>query len=300
MSAKVSVVINTFNEEENIERALKSVGWADEVVVCDMHSEDKTVEIAKKHGARVVYHERTGFVEPARNFAISRAKNSWVLVLDADEEIPGTLADKLKEIATDNSVTTFVHIPRKNMIFGKWVKASMWWPDQHIRFFKKEHMDWPKQIHGKPNPTGQGVSLPVEERWAIIHHHYTSISQYIERNSRYCAIQAKELVETGYQFDWKDLIRKPLNEFLSRYFAHRGFEDGLHGLILSLLQAFMFLQLYVRVWELQGFEQKQVDLRELKAQSDSGGKDLHYWFNFSSLSQNPVKRILQKAKNRLS
>ncbi len=297
---KISAVINTFNEEMNIGRALESVKWTDEIVVCDMHSEDKTVEIAKKYKAKIVYHDRTGFVEPARNFAISQATNSWVLVLDADEEVSDSLADKLKEIASADSVTTHVEIPRKNMIFGKWIRNSMWWPDCHIRFFKKEHMDWPTKIHGKPEPTGQGIRLAHEERWAIIHHHYISVSQFIERNSRYCAIQAKELNESGYVFDWKDLIRKPLNEFLSRYFAHRGFEDGLHGLILSLLQAFMFMQLYIRVWELQGFEQKAVNLRDLKLQTDQGGKDLHYWFGFVSLSSNPVKRILQKAKNKLS
>lgn len=296
----ISAVINTFNEEKNIARALESVKWASEIIVCDMHSDDKTVEIAKKHNAKVVYHERTGFVEPARNFAIAQASNSWVLILDADEEIPESLADKLKEIAVDGSVTTHVEIPRKNMIFGKWIKNSMWWPDCHIRFFKKEHMDWPKQIHGKPQPTGQGIRLAHEERYAIIHHHYTSVSQYIERNSKYSAVQAQELHETGYKFDWKDLVRKPLNEFLSRYFAHRGYEDGLHGLVLALLQSFMFMQLYIRVWEIQGFEQKPVNLKDLKLQTDQGGKDLHYWFGFVSLSNNPVKRILQKAKNKLS
>src|SRR5688572_12024024 len=94
----ISVVINTFNEEKNIERAIKSVAWADEILVCDMHSDDNTAIIARKLGATVFLHKRVGFVEPARNFAISKASNDWILILDADEEIPGSLSDKFKEI----------------------------------------------------------------------------------------------------------------------------------------------------------------------------------------------------------
>ncbi|MCX6704644.1 MAG: glycosyltransferase family 2 protein, partial [Candidatus Woesebacteria bacterium] len=97
--AKISVVINTLNEEKNLPRAIASVkGLANEVVVCDMESGDKTVEVARSLGAKVFAHEKTGYVEPARNFAVSKASNPWVLVLDADEEVPDKLALKISQI----------------------------------------------------------------------------------------------------------------------------------------------------------------------------------------------------------
>src|SRR4051812_14037292 len=108
MAEKISVVINTLNEASTLERAIKSVEWADEVLICDMNSDDNTVDIAKKNGARVIRHERLSFVEPARNFSISKTENEWVLVIDPDEEIPESLAKKLVEIADSGSVTTHV------------------------------------------------------------------------------------------------------------------------------------------------------------------------------------------------
>src|SRR3989344_1312352 len=109
---KISVVINTLNEEKNIERAMKSVNWAGEIVVCDMYSEDNTVEIAKKLGAKICFHKKTNYVEPARNFAISKATGDWILVLDADEEIPDSLSKRLQEIAEKMHQINFVEIPR--------------------------------------------------------------------------------------------------------------------------------------------------------------------------------------------
>lgn len=297
---KISAVINTLNEERNIQKAIKSVKWADEIVVCDMHSGDKTVEIARKLGAKVVYHKQTDYVEPARNYAVSKASGDWILILDADEEIPLILSGKLQKIADKIKHLDYVEIPRKNIIFGKWMKASMWWPDYNIRFFKKGAVTWSDKIHIPPKTLGSGLKLDPEEKYAILHHHYENISQYIERLSRYTAIQAKELVKDGYKFDWSDLISKPAGEFLNRFFANRGFEDGLHGLALSLLQAFSFLIMYLRIWEMGKFPEKEMNLNELKTIKNKMGNELDYWFKYGNLSKNPFKRFIQKAKNRLS
>ncbi len=296
--AKISAVINTLNEEKNIERAIKSVKWADEIVVVDMESVDDTVKIAKKLGANVFNHKKMGFVEPARNFAIEKTNGDWVLILDADEEIPQTLAEKLQEIASQNSVD-YVEIPRKNVIFGKWMKESMWWPDLNIRFFKKGKVIWSNKIHSKPKTSGQGLKLEVKEEFAITHHHYVSLDQYLERLFRYTKIQAEELYADGTKFKWTDLLEKPLIEFLSRFFANRGFEDGLHGLSLGLLQAFSQLIVYLRIWELEKFRQEEIQLKELKNLTAKQSKDIGYWYKFSNLSKNPIKRIIQKARNKL-
>lgn len=275
---KISVVINTLNEEANIKKAIASVAWADEILVCDMYSEDKTVEIAKKLGAKVVYHKKEGFVEPARNFAISKATGDWILILDADEEVPDTLARRLKEIAQKMKQVMVVWIPRKNIIFEKWMKASMWWPDHQVRFFKAGKVRWQNKIHSKPEVIGESLMLEPEEKWAIIHHNYNSLFQYLDRMNRYTAIEAKELVDSGYKFRWEDLIQKPLSEFLSRFFASSGYKDGLHGLALSLLQAFSFLAVYLKVWEIEKFGQQELKSEELEMAKGKAGEELNYWF----------------------
>ena len=300
MPGKISVIINTLNEEKNIERVLKSVGWADEVIVCDMHSDDDTAVVAKKLGAKVFLHKRMGFVEPARNFAISKASHEWILIVDADEEIPSSLAGHLQEMIKKPMVATYVEIPRKNIIFGKWMKASKWWPDINVRFFKAGSVEWGDRIHRVPKTSGQGIKLPVDERWAIVHHHYDSLTQFLSRMDRYSSVQAWELKQDGYDFNWTDLISKPMSEFLSRFFASRGFEDGLHGLALCLLQAFSFLVVYLKLWEYKEFKEQTIDLAELDIQRKKASDELNYWLKYSSLSENPLKRLLQKAKNKMA
>jgi len=255
--AKISVVVNTLNEEKNLPRALSSIrDFADEIIVCDMYSEDKTLEVAKKFGAKIFKHKKTNFVEPARNFAINCAQGDYILVLDADEEIPQTLTQELKRIAKENAFD-YILIPRKNIIFGKWIQHSRWWPDYLVRFFKKGKVSWKDKIHSTPITEGKEFKLSVNEKNAIIHHHYSSLNQYLERMVRYSQIQAEELLSSGYQFKWQDLLRKPLSEFLSRFFVGEGYRDSLHGLVLSFLQAFSEFLVYVRIWEKEGFREEE-------------------------------------------
>jgi (heptosyl)LPS beta-1,4-glucosyltransferase len=259
---KISVVINTLNEEGNIERAINSVkDWVYEVVVVDMHSDDRTAKIAEKAGARVFTHKRTGYVEPARNYAVSKAKCDWVLILDADEEISANLAKELQKRAKDDNADYYA-LPRKNIVFGKWLKHSRWWPDYNIRFFKKGKVEWVQEVHSVPLTAGKGADVEASEELAIVHRHYASVSQYIQRHDRYSAIMAKEKYRSGEKFNWKLLISKPSGEFLSRYFAGQGYKDGVHGLVLSSLQGFVELLIYVKLWELYKFPERELSVEE--------------------------------------
>ncbi len=298
MVKKISVVINTSNEETSLQRAIKSVSWASEIIVCDMYSGDNSVQVAKKLGAKVVFHKKEKYVELARNFAISKAGGDWILILDPDEEVGEKLKERLVKIASKMEQINYVRIPRKNLIFGHWMKASLWWPDYNIRFFKKGKIRWTDKIHRPPETTGGGLDLSADEELAITHHHYKSITEFLERMMRYTKVQSEELKKDGYKFDWKDLIKKPLGEFLGRFFAGKGFEDGLHGLALSLLQAFSQLIVYLRIWEMERFEPKTMDLEEIKQLSQQAGKEVDYWFKYGNLSKNPFKRFVQKMKNR--
>lgn len=277
------MVINTLNEEKNLPRAIASVRKiADEVVVVDMHSDDRTAEIAKKAGAKVYEYERIGYVEPARNYALRKALSEYILVLDADEELPNSLAIKLKKIANSEASADYYRIPRKNIIFGKWIEHTGWWPDYNIRFFKRGAVVWSEIIHSVPETRGKGLDLTADVQNAIVHHNYRSLEQYLERMNRYTSIEALDLIKGSYKFIWTDLLKKPMAEFLRRYFADRGYKDGAHGLALSLLQAFSELILYIKVWQNEKFKEQHVSLKESVKFLSELEKDLDYW-KFESL-----------------
>lgn len=295
MGSKITVVINTLNAEKDITRAVRSVQWAQEIIVCDMYSTDKTVDIVKKMGAKVIYHKNLKFVEPARNFAISKASNEWVFILDPDEEIPKSLKEKLIEVTSRMKKIDYVRIPRKNIIFGRFMQAAMWWPDYNIRFFKKGSVRWTDEIHRPPKVQGQGLDLPAEEELAIIHHNYQTISQFIARMDRYTSIQARQLVEQNFKIKWSDLIEKPLSEFLSRFFVGKGYQDGLHGLALSFLQAFSFLLVYLKIWEQLGFKENSIEFQDLEHEKSKAAFQINYWIKKSQM-QSPLKKFLSGFK----
>ncbi len=292
---KISVVVNTWNEEENIERCLSSAtALADEIVVVDMESRDRTYELARKFTDKVFPHRRVGYVEPARNFAIDKATGDWVFILDADEAIPQTLALKLKQIA-ESGEYDFIRVPRKNIVFGKWLENSGWWPDHQIRFFKKGAVAWSEEIHAVPITRGRGFDLPAAENEAIVHYHYTSIGQFIERLNRYTEQESRQLVNNGYKFSWLDLIGRPTNEFLSRFFAWEGYRDGLHGFALSGLQAFSFFVAYLKVWEKENFPREEGMLLKVGEQARMGQKDFNFWFwQKRAQGANPWKKFIFK------
>lgn len=293
----ISVVINTLNEEKNLPHALASIkGLADETVVVDMYSDDDTVVIAKRADAKVYEHKRTGYVEPARNYAIEKATGDWILILDADEEVPKDLANKLKEISADSKSSDYYRIPRKNIIFGKWIKHSRWWPDYNIRFFKKGYVAWSEIIHSIPVTQGKGADLEAVENNAIVHNNYSSIDQYIDRLNRYTTHQANVVIKSGYNFSWTDLIKEPVSEFIGRYFQGEGYKDGIHGLVLATLQAFSELVVYLKVWQKDGFEEKNISLTKTITEIKSSQKEINYWVADTLLKEK--KSVIQILKRR--
>jgi (heptosyl)LPS beta-1,4-glucosyltransferase len=299
--AKISVVINTLNEEKNLPRAIASIkALANEIVVVDMQSDDATQEVAEKLGALVYTHKRTGYVEPARNFAIGKARSEWVLILDADEEIPPKLAHKLKSL-TEKPEADYYRLPRKNIVFGSWLKHSRWWPDYNIRFFKKGRVTWNEVIHSVPMTSGKGMDLPAQEEYAIVHHNYSSVEDYLQRMNRYSDIQAKNLIKEGHKFIWKDLIKRPLSEFLSRYFSGEGYKDGLHGLALSGLQAFSEFILYLKVWQNEKFLPQTMTEKEVVWEFKEATSEVDWWLTETAIkTQNFIRSLPQRIKKRLA
>jgi (heptosyl)LPS beta-1,4-glucosyltransferase len=298
MASKLSVVINAQNSEADLPRCLASIkNLADEIVVIDQSSTDKTAEIAKKTGAKVFSHESVKYVELARNFAISKATGDWILVLDPDEEVSGSLAKKIKETIEEGGVD-YYRIPRKNIIFGHFMEHAHWWPDYNIRLFRKGAVSWSEVIHAVPFTQGKGMDFEAKEDLAIVHYHYSSIESYIERMNRYTSIQADRKVKSGYKFVWRDMLTRPTNEFLSRYFGDEGYKDGPYGLALSLLQGFSELVFYLKIWQAEKFSDKEMDLPEVIEEMREREHDLHYWQGDSMYKQsgNLKDRVIRKLR----
>jgi len=274
----ISAVINVRNEAENLSKCLRSIkDLVDEIIVVDMKSTDNSVAVAKDAGAKVFSYKPMKYVEPARNFALSKANGKWILLLDPDEYLNKTLKKELKSI-TNRSDIDYVKIPRQNMIFGKWIKHANCWPDYLIRFFKKGSVNWQKEIHSQPITKGNGLTLLDSEKLAIKHDNYQTVTQFITRAIRYSSVQAEELEIQDYKIKTSDFILKPIQEFNSRFFFAEGYKDGLHGLVFCLLQAFAIGLIYIRLWEKQGSLDKPLLKESFVSASQEANFEYDHWF----------------------
>lgn len=275
---KLSVVINTKNAAETLDSCLESVSFADEIVVVDMHSFDKTKQIAQKHSVKFFYHDDVGYVEPARNFAIKQASHPFIFVLDADETISQDLKKQILKITKlDNPADVYL-FPRKNIMFGQWMKHTGWWPDYQPRLFKKNMVLWSKTIHQPPIMKGRVVKLPVKEEFAIFHHHYPSLHVYLERLNRYTSVQAENSMR-GFSQPVTEpiLITTFFNEFFRRFFVFCGYKDAVAGIGLSFLQASYELSVQLKVWESKINQDAKHNETEIIEALEKSRSDLSYW-----------------------
>jgi len=263
-----------------------------------MESKDRTRQLARSYTKKIYTHKNVDYVEPARNFAIEKATGDWIILLDADEVLPEELGLKLRRLA-EHATYEFYRIPRKNLIFGRWIMHSGWWPDYQIRFFKKGSVSWGNEIHSIPTTYGKGMDLPCEEKNALIHYHYDSITQYLERLNRYTTQETAQLTSEGITFSWKELLTKPVNEFMTRFFVWEGYKDGIHGLALSLLQAVSFLVVQLKLWEAGRFKEETLSLDEVRQQYSKIENDLTYWFyHKKSEAARGVNKLFYKIRAR--
>ncbi|MDO5607684.1 MAG: glycosyltransferase family 2 protein [Capnocytophaga sp.] len=229
---KISVVINTYNAEKFLQKTLESVKEFDEIVICDMHSTDSTIAIVQRYNATIVYHENTGFVEPARNFAIQSATHDWVLLLDADETATEGLKNELRK-QLQNIDFEALKIPRKNYFMGRFMRAEF--PDLGIRFFRKDKIDWPKDIHSTPKIDGRIKKLAKDPKLAIEHLADDSLSDILKKMERYT--EAELLRRKSKNYGYGKLILSPFFRFFKCYFVKQGFRDGKEGFIFAMTKA---------------------------------------------------------------
>ncbi len=247
VESKLSVTIITLNEENDLPRALESIkNLADEIIVVDSGSYDRTVEIAKKHGAKVFSHTFENF-SSQKNFAVSKATGDWILSLDGDEEISSELAEEIKTAFYKDEFDAYT-IPRKNIILGKFIRYSRWQPDldRHIWLWKKGSGQWQGEVHEEVMVKGKVGRL----KNAKVHHQYKTISEFLTMVNNYSDIEAKSRFESGTRFNILRLITDPIYNFLVRYFYRLGFLDGWRGFVLSYLMGAYHFLLWAKIWQL--------------------------------------------------
>jgi glycosyltransferase involved in cell wall biosynthesis len=261
MKPRISVVINTLNEEKNLCYALRSVQWADELVVVDMYSTDRTVEIAREFGAQVYLHRGPGFNYAPRAFAVSKANSEWILVVDADELIPVPLSRDLRRLA-DSGEIDVVLIPRTNYLLGAVIRHTGWGAiqDTQVRFFKKGFVVASSVAHRdfKPVEGARTKVLLYRGDNAIVHFNYLDSEQFIEKLNRYTSIEANQAFERSERVGAAGALVKAAKEFGVRYIMRRGFQDGWRGFYLSLFMSFYRIVIAAKVQELNSLGQREL------------------------------------------
>lgn len=298
---KLSVVISVFNEEKMLPASLESVVWADEIIIVDNSSTDNTVQIARKYTDRIFPRENNLMLNINKNYGFSKAKHEWILSLDADERVSVELKEEILRVITksDNSISGY-WIPRKNIIFGKWIQNSIWWPDEQLRLFRKGKGEFPeKHVHEKlvvENNSGR-LENPLD------HHNYETVSQYIYKMDKiYSESEVKNILESEKKLAWYDALKMPVSDFLKTFFLQKGYKDGLHGLVLSLLQAFYAEVVFAKVWERQGFPEYNNDrfLHDVLHEFKKNANEFHYWILTTLINnaKNKIQKVYYKLLRR--
>jgi len=299
MKQTLSVVISAFNEGKKLERTLASVLWADEIVVVDNESTDDTVQIAAKYTKKVYSHPNDLMLNKNKNFGFGKATTAWILNLDADEVVTPQLREEIERVIKKNDPQfDGFWITRKNIIFGKWIRHGFWWPDKQLRLFRKNKGKFPcRYIHEYITVDGGAEQL----KEPYVHYNYETVSQYIAKLDRCTTSEAHEYTKSGYTFSWYDAIRFPSSDFLKVYFAQGAYKDGLHGLILSILQAFYSFVIFVKLWEMRDFPDISITNVQMNKEYDHANKEFAYWYLSTRLNEekNPLMRLLLKARRRL-
>lgn len=244
---RLSVVIITHNEEANLARCLESVRFADEIIVADSHSTDRTVEIARQFGAKTFAIEWSGF-GPAKQFAVEQATGEWILSIDADEALSADLANEVKEIVAGAPSYDGYDMPRLTNFLGRWIRHCGWYPDRVPRLFRKGR--------GRFTDATVHESLVVDGpvghcRCDLLHFSYPTLELYFDKFNRYTTMGAEQALARGERTGIFGLTIRPAAAFVKHYISKAGFLDGMEGLMISVLSSCAVFIKYAKLRQLR-------------------------------------------------
>lgn len=262
---KLSVIIITKNEENWIENCLLSVKFADQIIVVDCGSTDKTLDICRRYKAEVFTHQWEGFSQQ-KNFALSKAKEDWVLFVDTDERVSAKLKQEIGNISEDYAG---YQIPRQNILLGERVKHGGWWPDYVTRLARRDKiLGWEGELHEELKVSGKIGRLADP----LYHLSHRGVTWMLEKSIKYTQMEADLRFEAGHPpVVWWRLLRVMAGEFIDRLILKSGWRDGIVGWIEAISQAFNMFLVYVRLWERQKGKPMEQIYKELdKEMTDHG------------------------------
>lgn len=255
---KISVLVPTFNEERNIGACLETVRWADEIVVVDSFSTDRTREIAGEVAHRIIEHE---YVNSAtqKNWAIPQLAHPWVLIVDADERVTAELRDEILATLEDSRGLDGFRIRRLNHFMGKRVRFCGWQKDSVLRLFRRDlgrYQD--REVHADVMIESGKVG---RLRGKLLHYTFDSFEQYMRKFDRYTSWAAGDRGKHTKRVRWHHLLLRPAWRFFRQYVLKLGFLDGLTGLIICKMAAHSVFMKYAKLWERQQTELQNANCR---------------------------------------
>ena len=250
---KISVVINTYNEESSLPEILEHVKDFDEILVCDMESTDNTVKIAETAGCHVVTFPKgeINIVEPARDFAIHKAAHEWVLVVDADEIVTDELRQYLYDYIQKPECADALLIPRKNYVMNIFMRNS--YPDHQLRFMRKDKAQWPARIHAKPIIDGNIDKVPSENQKLALIHKSMTVQTKLAKMNTYTSNEISK--RKNEKVNLLGMIVKPTFRFVRHYIFKGGIFHGVSGLLLAVNEANYKFYTLVKIWEARNAEE---------------------------------------------
>jgi len=245
----VSVCYVVKNEADRIEESLRSVTWAEEIVILDSGSTDTTVEICRRYTDRVEHEEWRGYVAQ-KNLAVDRASHEWVLSLDGDEVLSPELAGEIqRELSAHHRETDGFTMPRKTWYLGRWIRHGSWYPDRKLRLWRKSAGRW-----GGEDPHDR-VELASARRRAlrhpILHYSYRDVSHHVSTIDRFTSITARGWRDQGRRFRWLGALLHPPAKFVEVYVVKRGFLDGIAGFFIAVHASYYTFLKYAKLYELE-------------------------------------------------
>lgn len=246
MSISVSLTVITLNEEENIARCLSSVDFADDIVVLDSGSTDRTVEIAKSMGARVFSEEWRGYRDQKAR-AVELAEHDWILSLDADEALSDDLLKEIKEKIAGGLQAGGYESPRLSHHMGRWIWHGGWYPDRQLRFFNRKKCHW-SEGHVHEKVVGENIQSLKNP---IYHWPFKDLKAQMQTNNEYSSLAAQDLFDRKKSYSCIKLIFKPISKFLETYLLKRGFLDGWPGFVISVGAAYSMFLKWAKLRELE-------------------------------------------------
>jgi glycosyltransferase involved in cell wall biosynthesis len=243
----ISVTIITLNEEKNLRRCLESVAFADEIILLDSGSGDRTQAIAREFTDQVFEEPWQGFARQ-KNLAQEKARGPWILNVDADERVTPELKEEILSAINQESSSAGFKIPRKNYFCGQWIRHGGWYPNLQLRLYRKESGSFaPREVHEQVVVSGQVGILqsPLE------HYTYDSISDYLKRMDRYSDLSAKQYLAEGKRVSWPEILFRTKYTFFKMWLLQRGFLDGANGFVLAVLYSYYTFVKYTKLKEMQ-------------------------------------------------